>query len=808
MSNNNRNSRKNKGNQPPSLAQSSLSEVNHREPESEAAGVDPAEASVPEGNGSQISDAAVQPAEPKTINKKQSIPFRLKVAGWIMPSDFVFVRQDRLDSLKQQKADLKDEVEALTSQLAEQKSATAAAEDARKKVRDELTDCLKVNDELTRNLNNIKNCLKKNNDAARALPVFSVQPGQSPFEALIEGYKRLYNDLISIPKPVEPEPARTIYQILAAPTPEEKRQLDKYVRLALEPSFIIPGDKDIKDFLREEIDNKLNTQKKELEAASALKDTPEYFTKQLERADRESIVNGWIMAKINDLIADNERKLASDSLASMVEVVATALNAPRTGEEAADMARKECLMAISRIIGTEVASADGLEAAVDSFADHTVKTRILDKIKLDLPEADLIEQVNADIDFAKDIRDTLKKAEAETIEDFRDMAVKKKQSDLLTQMVKRIKETGDQELAEIADQNNGVEAKTAKLAGIAKKRLEDLNKRVKEAEAIESDNNAFAADAALEVKGDKLAERIAFVRAAIDAKRKKAESARDEALQSLEAQTNAVNSLTETVAAAVDLAAETLATPIKGDTVGEQLEQLNSRLNAKISDDAGKISDLTGRLDTETAGHKATFEAYLATIRNSLERIGSNARAAYEYTADGEMLRKAIETKILTENPAGDYEYFCKDLLRAIGEAPQGDAAAVAAAIKATVREYQRSSRATWMDVLVRLYLYSRVPFISAQFLDKNVTPSDLARGVEALTELLAMGGLSLTWPELFRTRSDEGDFEYESIRNIDSYVDDVSGHVSNDNVIIDLYCVGILDGDEVFKKPIVSLFN
>lgn len=796
---------KKKGNnQPFSPIESPAQEGKHMKVEADLASVEPIETPTTEGNGSKVSDDETQSSEQKTPVKT---PFRLKVAGWFMPSDFVFVRQDELEGLKQQNAGLKGEVETLTLQLEGQKSATAAVEETCRSVRDELAECHNTKEKLSDILTDTEDWLKKLDNKILALPDLKVLPEQTPCLALIESYKTLFDNLKSIPEPVDPEPARTIDQILAHPTIEEKCQLDKYVRHALEPAFIIPGNKDIKTFLREEINSKLNAQRTELEAASRLKDTPVYFVKQLERADNESIINGWIMAKVNEMIASDERKLAGDALASTIETIAAAINAPRTGDEAADLARKECLKSIRHILGAEIESVDDLETAANSFADHTVKIRILDRINSDLPEADLIEQVNADIAFAKDIRDTLEKAKAETIEDFRDKAVQKKQADLLTQMVKRIKETGDKEIAEIADQNNGIEAKAAKLAGIAKKRLETLNKCVNEAEAIDSDNNAFAAGAALEVKGDRLAERIASVRTTLDAKRKNAESARDEALESLKAQTDFVNSLTETVTAAVDMAAETLDTSIKGDTVGDRLEQLNSRLDAKISDNAEKISTLTDQLGAETARHKATFDAYLATIRKVLERIGSNTRAACEDTPNGEMLRKAIDTKILADNPAGDYEYFCKDLLRAIGEVQQGDAAAVAAAIKATVREYQHSSRATWMDVLVRLYLYSRVPFISAQFLNKNVSPADLARGVEALTELLAMGGLTLTWPELFRTRSDEGDFEFESIRNIDSYVDDVAGHVSSDNVVIDLYCVGILDGNVVFKKPIVSLF-
>ncbi len=800
--------RKNKGYKSISTVQSPDSKMDNKQTKAEVVGIESAEASVLEETGTQPSDVATQPIEQKKTGKKPRTPFSLKVARWIMPTDFVFVRQDQLEALKEQNADLNNKVESITSQLAEQELATEAAENALKTVRDELTDCLNKKNELESIHTESENWLKERNETIITLPEFFVPSGQSPYDALIEAYRRLHENLLAIPEPVEPEPARTIDQIIAAPTPQEKRQLDKYVRLALGSLFNIPADKDIKAFLSEKINNELKSQKTELEAASALKDTPEYFAKQLEHADRESIVNKWLMGKVNTLIADDERKLAGDALASTIETLAAAVNAPHTDEDAVDMTRKECLMAIGHVLGTEVVSVDDLETAANSFADHIVKTRILDKINSDLPEADLIEQINDDIDFAKDIRDTLKKAEVETIEDFRDMAVRKKQTDLLTQMVKRIKETGDQELAEIANQNNGVEAKTAKIAGIAKKRLEDLNKRVKEDEAIESENNAFAAESGLEVEGDRLSERIAFVRAALEAKLKNAESAREKAIQSLEVQTHAVNSLTQTVTAAVNLAAETIATPIKGDTVVERLEQLNLCLDERIGNYDGKISNLTDQLESEITGHKATFEAYLATIRSTLERIGSNARAACEDTADGEMLRNAIETKILTDNPAGDYEYFCKDLLRAIGEAPQGDAAAIATAIKATVCEYQHSTRATWMDVLVRLYLYSRVPFISAQFFDKNVSPADLARGIEALSELLAIGGLSLTWPELFRTRSDEGDFEYESIRNIDSYVDDVAGHVGYDNVIIDLYCVGILDGDEVFKKPIVSLFN
>ncbi len=751
-------------------------------------------------------------------------PFMVKVAGWLTPSDYEIVRLQEIQDLRLRNSDLESQIEGLEGQvealngtLESAKSSAKENEEGLDSIKKVLDSCLQEKNELNNKLTKLKEAQQSCDAEVMAMPDLDIPSGKSPYLALIEAYKTLSDNLKTIRDTKPQTSSRSLAEILSSPSSEEKRALDDYLKQALEPAYYIPNGKDIKAFITEEIRRnkqaytELEKEKNRIEGESVLKDTPEYFKQQLTvgNPEREAIVNDWITAKINELVANEDRKLAGDTLDLTLKSISDAINAPRTGEEAGEEARKECLKAIGVILGGPIESTDGLGEAARRFADNEVKTRVLDKIKISSPdESELIERVNADIDFAEDIRKTLEKAECETIEDFRDKAVQKSKDDLLAQVERRIKETGDQELVEVASQNKGIESMTVKLAGIAKKRNETLNKYVSEAEAMDATNNTFATEANIQVKGDKLSDRIAFVRSELDARRKFAESRLIEKEQELELKANALTDLEETVGTAVDIAAETLATRLDGKTLDQRLDRLNSSLTEKINGDAERISTLTGNLATETERHNATFEAYLATIRRALESIGDNTKAACESAADSELIRKAIETNILTENPAGDYEYFCKDLSKAIDEAPRGDADGIRKAIHATVREYQQSSRATWMDVLVRLYLYSRVPFISEQFLAKNINTADLARGVEALSELLAMGGLSLTWPELFRTRSDEGDFEFETIRNIDSYVDDVAGHVGSDNVVIDLYCAGMLDGGEVIKKPIVSLFN
>lgn len=758
----------------------------------------------------QVTDDDLSVENEKKLSHKHGTPFMVKVAGWMISSEYDIVRRDYLYALKQHKEDLETEIEDLKQEIesiAQKERLTADSLDSEKNKRDSVE---QENKQLKDDLNRIREDLHKCDDRVRGLLGDNISSDKTHYESLIEEYKRLSEESKADVEIRTQTPLRSLADMLSSPNAEEKTLLYKYVRSVLNPVYNIPDGKEICAFIEAEISgcrqrySNLEAEKMRIENESKEKDTPDYFKRQLtgNNPKIDAIVNDWIKTKVNAAIHNEDRKLECDTLALSLKTVADSLNAPRSGEEAAEEARKESLKAISDVFGFNVESIIDIRDAARLYADKAVKSRVFDKIeKLALPESDMIERINADIDFAEDIRRTLERAECQTIEDFRDNAVIKSRKDLQAQIERRITEAGDQELIEIVVKNKGSEAMVVKMAGIAKRRLDLLNRYIAEAEKIDSANNAFAEEANMRVEGDNLSDRVAFIRSMIDEKRA-------EAVRSLEIKTETLDELKMNVEVAVEEAAKALTTTFDGKTIDERLDQLNSKLSEKISSDAERISTLERNLESETSKSTQTFNAYLSTMRTVLEKIGDNTKAACNDAADSELLRNAVETNILYENPAGDYEYFCKDLLKSIEETYRGDADCIRKAIRATVCEYQQSSRATWIDVLVRLYLYSRVPFISEQFLARNIYPADLARGVEALTELLAMGGLSLTWPELFRTQIDEGDFDFETIRNIDSYVDDVAGHVGADNVVIDLYCVGLAEGEEVIKKPIVSLFN
>lgn len=228
---------------------------------------------------------------------------------------------------------------------------------------------------------------------------------------------------------------------------------------------------------------------------------------------------------------------------------------------------------------------------------------------------------------------------------------------------------------------------------------------------------------------------------------------------------------------------------------------------SKVEDDARKAAILDTSLAETKAKLETTFKAYLDSIKRGLDSIEHCAEKICASADRSGFLAKAVDEKVLT-NPAGGFDDFSRDLMKIIDNAEPGDTDGISGKIRATVLEYQQSTSATWMDVLMRMYAYAKVPFIAAQFFSKQIVPSEIAKAVEALSEILDVAGLKLIVPDLFVAYSNDGDFEFESIRNIESYVDDVAAHVDNPDRIVDMMCVGISHDGQIVKKPVVSVFN
>ena len=113
----------------------------------------------------------------------------------------------------------------------------------------------------------------------------------------------------------------------------------------------------------------------------------------------------------------------------------------------------------------------------------------------------------------------------------------------------------------------------------------------------------------------------------------------------------------------------------------------------------------------------------------------------------------------------------------------------------------------TWLDVLARLYLYSNVDFISAQFASKGINMTRVGEAFMATNTILSQIGVELIMPTLFADHYNEDKYDLKDIRNIDSYVDDIANHVKSPNEIIDLYTLGYKVEGVLKEKPIVSKF-
>lgn len=241
------------------------------------------------------------------------------------------------------------------------------------------------------------------------------------------------------------------------------------------------------------------------------------------------------------------------------------------------------------------------------------------------------------------------------------------------------------------------------------------------------------------------------------------------------------------------------------------LEELTKTKDAEISKVTAEKDAKVTELENEKGEHSQTKESlklamtgYAALIKNTFEQLNNTISKAEE---NSDASASKLVAKIV-ENKAYGLEEFMEAISKISGKDAEVDFATYNLELKNCVLECLETKQPTWIDWLVRLAQYANVPFIAEQFAQQNLSLVGVGEALQATKTILHSLGIQLEYPMLFKdTISDK--YSEESIRNIDSYVNDIASHCSGQKgLIVDIYKAGYSVDGEQKRKPIVSKFN
>lgn len=241
------------------------------------------------------------------------------------------------------------------------------------------------------------------------------------------------------------------------------------------------------------------------------------------------------------------------------------------------------------------------------------------------------------------------------------------------------------------------------------------------------------------------------------------------------------------------------------------LKELAQAKDAEISKVTAEKEAKATELEKEKGEHSQTKESlelamagYAALIKNTFEQLNNTIAKAEKDSDDS---ASKLVSKIV-DNKAYGLEEFMEAISKISGKDTEVDFATYNSELKNCVLECLETKQPTWIDWLVRLSQYSNVPFIAEQFAQQDLSLVGVGEALQATKTILHSLGIQLEYPMLFKdTISDK--YGEESIRNIDSYVNDIASHCSGQKgLIIDLYKAGYSVDGEQKRKPIVSKFN
>lgn len=240
------------------------------------------------------------------------------------------------------------------------------------------------------------------------------------------------------------------------------------------------------------------------------------------------------------------------------------------------------------------------------------------------------------------------------------------------------------------------------------------------------------------------------------------------------------------------------------------LEQQKAESEARLNN---TIDEISNTLSVEKDAHAADvvklqdfLAAYIDMIKQTFEVVNSSIKVAYN-GPDKTIPLAQMVTKKIVKNNVFSFEDF-EDSLNGVLQSSTGKSVAeVKDSLRTVFVNCLSEEMPTWIDVLARLHSYTKVPFIAEQFIKQGLDLSCVATAFQFTKSLLGILDIEITYPELFIDKFNRDDYEAKALRNIESYVEDINSHVTEENVIIDLHTVGFKVNGEIKELPVVSKF-
>ena len=213
-----------------------------------------------------------------------------------------------------------------------------------------------------------------------------------------------------------------------------------------------------------------------------------------------------------------------------------------------------------------------------------------------------------------------------------------------------------------------------------------------------------------------------------------------------------------------------------------------------------------GRANMKISGLIQRWIESMTNLRSEYESIPKEILDKYEFmfTGSDDILQSMVE-KIISDRRSNLKKFI--DRVNAITIEENTFSSDIEVAIKEILLDDLGGQYPGWVDILMRLYAYTRVSFIREELKKIGLNIELVTTAAERTLLLMSRVGICIDIPELFVSVYDKNIYELEPIRNIDRIIPSVSEHAKT-GIIADVYRVGyhvVNSGKR--KKTIVSIY-
>ena len=242
-------------------------------------------------------------------------------------------------------------------------------------------------------------------------------------------------------------------------------------------------------------------------------------------------------------------------------------------------------------------------------------------------------------------------------------------------------------------------------------------------------------------------------------------------------------------------------------TKNEMQQKINEKESERLAaEQASKELDARNRsiIDFDIANFKENHIRLLHSIQSLLSDAYS------EYHGDSK-LNSLFEEQIKNNfyYPMDEFiEKFSKTMDNYNGGEKNGNVKDLLLELQSLYESCLSNIPPVWIDILGRLYTYSQVPFIMAQFDESGFNCQAIQRAFTSLEVMLNELGITLNYPRLFVDTYDSSTYSKFDQKSIVDYVEGIENHVvAGSSTIIDLYTLGFSVNGVQKEKPQVSTY-